>query len=118
METAVFVQCVGSREPDRPYCSRVCCTHSVESALELKHINPDCDVYVVYRDMRTYGERETLYQEARKAGVIFIRYTLEDKPEVAKVDGKIHLTVFDKVLAASDHPRAGPHHAGHGHPAQ
>ena len=98
VETAVFVQCVGSREPDRPYCSRVCCTHSVESALQLKHINPDCDVYVVYRDMRTYGERETLYQEARKAGVIFIRYTLEDKPEVAKVDGKIHLTVFDKVL--------------------
>lgn len=98
VETAVFVQCVGSREPDRPYCSRVCCTHSVESALELKRINPDCDVYVIYRDMRTYGERETLYQEARKAGVIFIRYTLEDKPAIAKVDGKIHVTVFDKVL--------------------
>lgn len=98
INSAVFIQCVGSREPERPYCSRVCCTHSVESALELKRINPETDVYVLYRDMRTYGERETLYQEARRAGVIFIRYTLEDKPEVDVVDGKIRVTVFDNVL--------------------
>jgi heterodisulfide reductase subunit A2 len=98
VNSAVFIQCVGSREPDRPYCSRVCCTHSVESALELKKFNPDCDVYVLYRDMRTYGERETLYQEARRSGVIFIRYTLEDKPVVDEVEGKVRVTVFDKVL--------------------
>jgi heterodisulfide reductase subunit A-like polyferredoxin len=53
---------------------------------------------VIYRDLRTYGERETLYLEARRAGVLFIRYTLEDKPLVAKVGDKIHLTIFDKVL--------------------
>jgi heterodisulfide reductase subunit A-like polyferredoxin len=98
VQTAVFVQCVGSREPDRPYCSRVCCTHSVESALQLKKINPESDVYVLYRDMRSYGERETIYLEARKAGVIFIRYDLDNKPQVENVDGKLRVTVVDHVL--------------------
>ena len=52
---AVFIQCVGSREPERPYCSKICCTHSVQTALELKELNPKMDVYVLYRDLRTYG---------------------------------------------------------------
>ena len=88
LNTAVFIQCVGSREPERMYCSRVCCTHSVDNALQLKKTNPDMDVFVLYRDLRTYGERELLYKEAREAGVIFIRYTLENKPEVVLKDGK------------------------------
>ena len=79
---AVFIQCVGSREPERPYCSRVCCTHSVESALKLKEINPEMDVYVLYRDLRTYGLRENIYKEAREKGVIFIRFDLDNKPQV------------------------------------
>ena len=81
-ETFAFIQCVGSREPERPYCSRVCCTHSVLSALEIKKRNPDADVYVIYRDIRTYGLREDLYKEARSQGVFFIRYDLERKPRV------------------------------------
>jgi heterodisulfide reductase subunit A len=52
-QQAVFIQCVGSREPQRPYCSRLCCTHSVESAIELKRLKPDMDVFILYRDMRT-----------------------------------------------------------------
>ena len=56
----------GSRIPERPYCSRVCCSHSVENALKLKEINPEMEVYILYRDMRTYGEREILYQQARE----------------------------------------------------
>ncbi len=98
VQAAVFIQCVGSREPDRPYCSRVCCTHSVESALELKRINPNCSVYVLYRDMRTYGSRENLYLEARKAGVLFLRFSLEAKPRVEVADGKLTVTVFDGIL--------------------
>ncbi len=98
INSAVFIQCVGSREPDRPYCSRVCCTHSVESALELKKLNPESDVYVLYRDMRTYGERELIYQEARKKGVIFIRYSLDNKPQVEVVNDKVQVTVFDPIL--------------------
>ncbi|SHG08839.1 4Fe-4S dicluster domain-containing protein, partial [Desulfacinum infernum DSM 9756] len=96
--SAVFIQCVGSREPDRPYCSRVCCTHTIHSALEIKERNPDCDVYVLYRDIRSYGEREVLYKEARQAGVLFIRYSLEDKPKVEVVDGRLQVTVTDHVL--------------------
>jgi heterodisulfide reductase subunit A2 len=98
IESAVFIQCVGSRQPDRPYCSRVCCTHSIDNALELKKINPDMDVYILYRDIRTYGEREYLYKKAREAGVIFIRYSLDHKPELAIDSGNIRITVTDHVL--------------------
>jgi heterodisulfide reductase subunit A-like polyferredoxin len=95
----VFIQCVGSREPQRPYCSRLCCTHSVESALSLKEFNPDMDVFILYRDMRTYGERELLYKEAREKGVMFIRFDLEGKPKVEKAaDGSLQVTVKDPIL--------------------
>jgi heterodisulfide reductase subunit A len=96
--TAVFIQCVGSREPQRPYCSKVCCTHSIKSALALKEMNPDMSVYVLYRDIRTYGQRESLYREARARGVIFIRYDLEHKPRVEKGGDGISVTVQDHIL--------------------
>jgi len=97
-DTAVFIQCVGSREPGRPYCSRVCCTHTVESALHLKEINPDMNVYILYRDIRTYGEREALYREARAKGVIFIRYTLDGKPTVEAGEDGLVVEVMDHIL--------------------
>lgn len=95
---AVFIQCVGSREPQRPHCSKICCTFSVQKAVELKERNPDMDVYILYRDIRTFGEREDIYKEARKRGVIFIRYDLDSKPEVKEVDGGLQVTVVDHVL--------------------
>jgi heterodisulfide reductase subunit A len=96
---AVFIQCVGSREPERPYCSRLCCTHSVESALALKEMNPDLEVFILYRDLRTYGDKELLYQKARENGVIFIRYELENKPRVVKTpDGGLEVIVQDRIL--------------------
>jgi heterodisulfide reductase subunit A len=98
INSAVFIQCVGSRQPDRPYCSRVCCTHSIDNALELKKINPAMEVYILYRDIRTYGEREYLYKKAREAGVIFIRHSLDNKPKLAIEDGSIRITVTDHVL--------------------
>jgi len=76
----------------------VCCTHSVTSALELKRRSPDCDVYILYRDLRSYGERESVYKEAREAGVLFIRYSVEHKPQVEVVDGVLQVTVLDHVL--------------------
>jgi heterodisulfide reductase subunit A-like polyferredoxin len=97
--TAVFIQCVGSRIPDRPYCSKICCTHSLESALSLKHLNPEMNVYVLHRDIRSYGFREDLYREAREKGVIFIRYDLEALPEVSLDDqGGLSLTVMEPIL--------------------
>ncbi len=98
IKSAVFIQCVGSRNTDRPYCSRVCCTHSVENSIELKKRNPETNVYVLYRDIRTYGEREYLFREARELGVIFIRFTLENQPDVAVKDGKLTISVIDHVL--------------------
>jgi heterodisulfide reductase subunit A len=98
VETAVFIQCVGSREPEHPYCSRVCCTHSIENSLELKRLNPDMAVYVLYRDIRTYGEREALYTQARREGVIFIRYDAEDKPKVTTSPDGIGVVVVDPIL--------------------
>jgi len=96
--TAVFIQCVGSREPQRPYCSRICCTHSIQSALELKRRNPQMNVFVLYRDIRTYGEKENLYNQAREAGVVFIRYSLEDKPAVEATDQGLAVRVTDPIL--------------------
>jgi len=90
--SAVFIQCVGSRIKERPYCSKVCCTHSVLNALKLKEINPQVDVYVVYRDMRTYGLREDLYREARAKGILFIRY--DDNKELRVNEDKEDLQVL------------------------
>ena len=97
-KTAVFIQCVGSREPDRPYCSKVCCTHTMKSALKLREMNPKMDVYVLYRDIRTYGQREALYRETRNRGVVFIRYSLEQKPVLEKGSDAISVTIKDHIL--------------------
>ncbi len=98
VKSAVFIQCVGSRNEERPYCSRVCCTHSIESALQLKERNPKTNVYVLFRDIRTYGERESLYRKAREAGVVFIRYDLESKPRVTAGNDTLEIEVMDKVF--------------------
>jgi heterodisulfide reductase subunit A2 len=94
----VFVQCVGSREPERPYCSRVCCTHSVQAAITLKEEKPERNVFILYRDMRTYGQREELYKKARELGVIFINYEMHRKPDVRVDNDRLDVVVFDHVL--------------------
>ncbi len=94
----VFIQCVGSREKGRMYCSKVCCTHSVQSAIELKREDPTRNVYILYRDMRTYGEREYLFKKAREMGVVFINYELHGKPQVEETGRQILVNVWDHVL--------------------
>ncbi len=98
IKNAVFIQCVGSREPYRPYCSRVCCTHSIESALQLKEMNPDMNVYILYRDIRTYGEREYLYRKARMEGVLFVQFSKDQKPEVSAGEDGLKIEVVDQNL--------------------
>ncbi len=98
-KAVVFVQCVGSRNNENPYCSKVCCTHSLKSAIALKNIDSRKRVYVVYRDIRSYGFREDLYQEARSLGVLFIRYDLEKMPSVRVNSNKeLEFSVIDHVL--------------------
>ncbi len=94
----VFIQCVGSRNDERPYCSKVCCTHTVESALELKKRNPDVTIVVLYRDMRTYGKREDLYRAARAAGVVFVRYSKNEKPVVSADGDGVNVEFRDPIL--------------------
>jgi heterodisulfide reductase subunit A len=95
-DSTVFIQCVGSRDAERPYCSRLCCTSSVSAAIELKTRKPAMDVYVLYRDIRTYGDREDLFRRARDLGVLFIHYTPETRPEVGLEDG-LGVKVLDRI---------------------
>ncbi|TDA68305.1 MAG: CoB--CoM heterodisulfide reductase iron-sulfur subunit A family protein [Clostridia bacterium] len=102
LQSLVMIQCVGSRQEDRNYCSRVCCSHSIKNALKLKEINPQADIYILYRDMRTYGFREDYYREAAGRDVKFIRYEPDDKPQVEAVEegGRriLRVTVTDSIL--------------------
>jgi heterodisulfide reductase subunit A len=101
-ENLVMIQCVGCRNEDRNYCSRICCSHAVKNAIRLKKDNPAVNVYILYRDMRTYGFREDYYRQASDLGVRFVRWEAEDKPAVDAVTegGKtvLRVTVPDPVL--------------------
>ena len=101
-QTLVMIQCVGCRNEDRNYCSRVCCSQAVKNALKLKEMKPEMDIYVLFRDMRTYGFKEDYYREASEKDVKFIRYEPDDRPHVEAVDegGKktLRVTVTDPIL--------------------
>jgi heterodisulfide reductase subunit A len=81
-KSLVMIQCVGCRNEDRNYCSRLCCSESVKNALKLKEINPEMDIYIIFRDIRTYGFNEDYYREASNKDIKFIRYEPQDKPQV------------------------------------
>ncbi|MCP4605740.1 MAG: CoB--CoM heterodisulfide reductase iron-sulfur subunit A family protein [Proteobacteria bacterium] len=101
-ESLVMIQCVGCRQEDRNYCSRVCCNHSIKNALKLKELNPKMEIYILFRDVRSYGFAEDYYREAADKDVKFIRYEPDDKPQVEPVeeDGRqiLRVTVPDPIL--------------------
>jgi heterodisulfide reductase subunit A len=98
----VMIQCVGCRQEDRNYCSRVCCDQAIKNALKLKQRNPAMAVYILFRDMRTYGFKEDYYREASSKAIRFIRYEPDDKPTVEAVEenGKpiLRVTTTDPIL--------------------
>ena len=99
LQSVAMIQCVGSREPGRNYCSRVCCTSALKHALYLKERNSDLSVYIFYRDMMTYGFLEFYYTQAREKGVIFIQYGIDAKPDVSIKDGGgIRIVAPDPIL--------------------
>jgi heterodisulfide reductase subunit A len=100
-QNVAFIQCVGSRNDEHPYCSKVCCTHTLTSAVALKEIDPGKNVYVLYRDMRAYGTRERLYQEARAKGVLFFSYIPEKPPSAEAQGDRIALTFEDSILGGT-----------------
>jgi len=105
-KSVVMIQCVGSRIPERPYCSRYCCSEAIKNALKLKEADPDRDVTIIYRDIRTFGLKEDYYKKAREANVMFVRYDEDRKPEVKTEGGKIVVSVFDPVLNEKSELRA------------
>jgi heterodisulfide reductase subunit A len=94
----VMIQCVGSRTPERPYCSRICCSLAVKNALKIKEKNPGAEVTILYRDIRTFGLMERFYTEARKQGISFVPYDLDSKPDLRVEGHLLHLRVKDKIL--------------------
>jgi heterodisulfide reductase subunit A len=101
-QSLVMIQCVGCRQEDRNYCARICCNQSIKNALKLKKINPQMDVYILFRDIRTYGFAEDYYREASDNDVKFIRYEPDDKPQVEAVEQEgrpvLRVAVTDPIL--------------------
>lgn len=94
----VMIQCVGSRNEERRYCSRICCAEAIKNALKIKEIDPSIEVYILYKDIRTYAFKEDYYRKARKEGILFLRYDDEHKPEVTVKMGKLQVITPDVLL--------------------
>jgi len=97
-KSVVMIQCVGSRNKEAPYCSRVCCTEAVKNAIHIKQTSPSTEVYILHKDIRTYGFREDYYRDAGQLGVRFIRFNEGDDPKVEKHGQGLSVTVNDVVL--------------------
>jgi heterodisulfide reductase subunit A len=100
-KTVVMIQCVGSRDDQHVYCSRVCCGQAVKNALKIKELNPAAKIYVLHRDIRTYAAQELKYKEAREKGVQFLRYDLDHKPQVSQINGKLGVKAHDLSLGVT-----------------
>ncbi|MHA1707008.1 MAG: FAD-dependent oxidoreductase [Promethearchaeota archaeon] len=102
----VMIQCVGSRNEEHPYCSKMCCAEAIKNALKAKELNPDLQVVILYRDIRTYGFKEIYYRKARENGVLFLRYDEKDPPVVSSEENKLKVEVktpkLGKVLLDAD----------------
>ncbi len=98
LREVVMIQCVGSRNEENPNCSRICCQAAVKNALHIKEMNPEANVSILYRDMRTYGELEDFYREARRRGVMFFRFEPENPPRVEAGEQGLRVVFQDHVL--------------------
>ncbi|MGB3480104.1 MAG: CoB--CoM heterodisulfide reductase iron-sulfur subunit A family protein [bacterium] len=98
LASVVMIQCVGSRNEVNPYCSRVCCSTAIKNALMLRKLNQQVQIFILYRDVRTYGVKELYYKRAREAGVIFIQYEKDEKPKVIKNENSLCVEVKEKIM--------------------
>jgi heterodisulfide reductase subunit A len=99
-KSVVMIQCVGARNEERPNCARICCGQAIKNALKIKEVNPHTEVYVLYKDIRTYGFKEDYYREASAKGVTFINYADERKPVVINENGKLKVRFWEPVVKA------------------
>ncbi len=98
-DNVVMIQCVGSRTKENPNCSRICCQNAIKNSLAILETNPDARVFVLYRDMRTYGFQEDYYRMAREKGVIFVRYNADNPPVVKAAGEQVEVTYYDSILS-------------------
>jgi len=98
LKEVVMIQCVRPEEVEQDYCSRICCTNTIKNAMRIKVVNPNCKVTVLYKDIITYGFREAYYTEARRRGVIFVRYDDENEPVVKSVNDNLQISAHDPML--------------------
>jgi heterodisulfide reductase subunit A len=98
LKSVVMIQCIGSRNEANPYCSRVCCSSAIKNALRLKQLNTHIQIFILYRDVRTYGLKEMYYKKAREEGIIFIRYDENEKPEMIKDGRALYIEVKEKIM--------------------
>jgi len=98
-KSLVMIQCVGSRNDEHPWCSKICCSDALKNGLLLKEKNKDTDITVLYRDMMSYGKKELKFKEAREKGINFIRFRKGEEPQVSVNNGKITVKVKDLVLS-------------------
>jgi heterodisulfide reductase subunit A-like polyferredoxin len=101
LNRVVMIQCVGSRNEENPNCSRICCQTAVKNAIKIKKNQPDAQIFVLYRDIRTYGLLEDYYTEARRLGVIFSRFDPEDPPVVESSESGVVVTFKDHILGST-----------------
>jgi len=97
-KTVVMIQCVGARTEERPNCSRICCGQAIKNALEIKEVSPETDVYVLYKDVRSYGFKEDYYRKAAEKGVLFVNYADERKPKVTNENEKLKVTFWEPII--------------------
>jgi heterodisulfide reductase subunit A len=101
-QSLVMIQCVGCRQEDRNYCARICCSTAIKNALKLKEINPEMDIFILFRDMRTYGFAEDYYRKAAEKDVKFIRWKPDDRPQVEEATAEsksiLRITIADPIL--------------------
>ena len=97
-KTVVMIQCVGARNEERPNCARICCGQAIKNALKIKEISPETEVYVLYKDIRSYGFKEDYYRKASEKGVLFINYEDGRKPQVVNGKGKLEVTFWEPVI--------------------
>ncbi|MCF8115418.1 MAG: FAD-dependent oxidoreductase [Desulfarculaceae bacterium] len=98
VERVVMIQCVGSREPEHSYCSRICCTSAVANAIAIKEAKPEAQVSILFRDIRTFSLKELAYQKARDLGVNFIRFDPQSPPQVTPGASGLEVLVYDQIL--------------------
>jgi heterodisulfide reductase subunit A2 len=95
-----MIQCVGSRNDKNPYCSRICCQEAIKNASKIKETNPESNIYIFYRDIRTYGLYEEIYRKARELGVVFIHFEKENEPKVEVMkDGRIKIKFYEELVS-------------------